>query len=194
MRVVPVGVGVLRQAQPRKAAIGAVQDIHAHFVLHHALLVGEAGGVDVEATHTVCFHPQHRLQYVRGHYLKVVGVVEAGAAIQRTTVAGDDLVQTAFRQIRRALEHHVFEQVREASAALRFNAETDLVVHADRRRRQGSVAREHDAQPVGQAVVLNSDLQTGGGRCCWRSSTVLAGSGRRGADDQHGSRKGDDQG
>ena len=109
VRIVPVGVGVLRQAQPRKAAVGAVQHVYAHFVLHHPLLVGKAGGVDVEATHAVCFHPKHRLQHMRRYDFVVVGVVKTGAAVDGATIARNDLVEAALREVRRALEHHVFE-------------------------------------------------------------------------------------
>ena len=186
MRVVPVGVRVLRQAQPREAAIGAVQDVHAHFVLHHALLVGEAGSVDVEATHAVRFYPQNGLQRVGRDHFVVVGVVETRAAVDGATVPGHDLVEAALLQVGRSLEHHVFEQVRKAGAAFRFDTEADLVVHTDCGGRQCGVTREHYAQAVGQAVVLDGHLQTRGGRGRFGRSSRLAGGGRRGAGDQHG--------
>ena len=58
----------------------------------------------------------------------------------------------------RSLEHHVFEQVREARAPGLLVRRSDVVPDVHRDKRQTMVFREDDFQPVGQGVLLERDV------------------------------------
>ena len=95
------------------------------------------------------------------HDLEVVGEVEAGRAVEDAAVRFDQADELVLAEVLRALEHHVLEQVREAGAVLRLDAEADVVVDADHGGRRRRVARQHDLQPVRKLVILGVDLQAG---------------------------------
>src|SRR5262249_33483178 len=58
-----------------------------------------------------------------------------------------------------ALKHHVFEEVREAAAALRFEAETDFIVDTDGDNRRSRIGRDNDLKAVRQFGVFNGNVQ-----------------------------------
>ena len=64
-----------------------------------------------------------------------------------------------FRRVFRALEHHVFEQMSEAAAALGLQAEADFVVYADGDDGRGRVRRDDHAQPIFQSGVLDGNFE-----------------------------------
>ena len=164
VRVVPVGVGVLRHVEPREPAVRLVQHVDLDLVHHHALLVGQVVLRDVEAAHAVGLGPECRLQRVGRQHLEVVGEVESRRSVQHTAVALDEPDELHLAEVGRPLEHHVFEEVRESGPVLRLHAKADLVVdrHDDRGRR--GVARQHHLQAVGQRVGGDRDVVQGRGR------------------------------
>ena len=159
MGVVPVGVRVLRHVQPRKPPVWSVQHIHLDLITDHALLVLEVVDGDVQPAHTISFRPQRRLQLVRGQHLVVVGEIEARRTVKDSTVLLHQLDELHLAQVLRTLEHHVFEQVREARAVLRLDAEPDPVIHPDRNRRRAVVRREHHLQPIRQLEIFDRYLE-----------------------------------
>ncbi len=52
------------------------------------------------------------------------------------------------------------KQMGKAAAAMRFEAKSDVVIHADGRHRRRAVGRNDDAKPVRQRRAFNWDLQT----------------------------------
>ena len=81
-------------------------------------------------------------------------------------MARDELEVLAARDVRRALEHHVLEEVREAGVPALLVAPADVVDDVDRDRRRRVVGREHDAQAVVELGALEGqvDLELGLGR------------------------------
>ena len=58
----------------------------------------------------------------------------------------------------RALEHHVLEEMREAAAAARLEAEADLIIDADRDDRRGMVRGDDHAEAIGERGVFDRDV------------------------------------
>ncbi len=174
VRVVPVRVGVLRKIQPRESAVGLVEDVDLDLVLDDLLLVLEVVGVDREALHPVGLGPERGLEGVRRNDLEVVGEVEAGRAVEDSAVRLHELDELHLAEVLGALEHHVLEEVGEAGAVLRLDAEADVEVDRDHGHRGGRVPREDDLQAVRQLVVVDGDLERGG---CRRSGGSPGGAG-----------------
>ena len=57
-----------------------------------------------------------------------------------------DAVKDALGRDRRAFEHHVFEEMREARAAFRLEAKSDAVADANSESRRGMIFGNHDGQ------------------------------------------------
>ena len=182
MGVVPVLVGGHRQVDPDPAAIGLVDHIDEDLVAHDLALIVQLVLVEIGKGHPVGLGPQHSLQGVGRHDLVIVGEVVAGGSVVHAAGSVDQIVECAVRQIARALEHQVFEQVGKAGAAARLVAEADAVIDAHRCGRNGVVLRQHDTQPVIELVIADIDREIGrdaargagagfgGGRCiaCFR--------------------------
>ena len=165
--VFPLLEGVLADVDPHEAAVGLVLHVDADLFLDHVLLVLQRLGVEVERLHAVGFEPQHRLERRDRRGLDVVGEVGAGRAVVAAAAAGDHLVEHALRRVRRALEHQVLEQVREAGAVLRLQAHADVVDHRDADGRRAVVLGDDDGQAV--VELLDVDRQrpcVAAGRCC----------------------------
>ena len=155
-----IGVGLVgrpRQVEAEETAVGRGQHPLAQLLLHHVALGLEVGVVDDQRAHPLALGPDQPLQMVGRHHLVVVGeVVEGRRVVEAAHVLGQ-AVEALGRQVAGGLEHHVFEEVREAGAAgrivLRPHAVPDL--HGDVRRR--AVERGVDLQPVGQLALLVDD-------------------------------------
>ena len=61
VRVIPIGVGILRHVEPRESAIRAVKHVDLHLIPDYALLVLEIVFIDGESAHAIRFRPEHRL-------------------------------------------------------------------------------------------------------------------------------------
>ena len=165
VRVVPVFVGRHRQIDPREPAVWLVQHVDLDLVLDDLLLVLEVLDVDVERAHAIGFRPQHRLEHVRGNDLEIVREVEPRRSVQEPAVGLDEADERHLAEVGRALEHHVFEQVRKPGAILGFIAKADVVIHGHARGRRRHIAREDHFQPVGELVILDGHPQFGSRRC-----------------------------
>ena len=167
VRVVPILVGVLRQVEPREAAVGLVEDVDPDLVLDDLLLVLEVLPGDREALHPIGLGPERGLERVRGHDLEVVGEVEARRAVQEPAVGLHELDELHLPEVLGALEHHVLEEVGEPGAVLGLDAESDVVVDRHDRQRRRRVPRQHDPSPLGSLEYVDVDLirrRTGRGR------------------------------
>ena len=103
--------------------------------------------------HAVGLEPHRELERVGRHHLEVVRVVEPRRSVEGAAVLVDDADVLELRDVLRALEHQVLEQVGEAGAALRLDAEADAVHHLDDDDRRGVVFADDDAQAVRQLLV-----------------------------------------
>ena len=156
--VLPLLEGLLRDVDPHEAAIGLVLHVDADFFLDHVLLVLQRLGVEVERLHAIGFQPQDRFQCRHRGNLDVVGVIRPGGTIVAAAAAGDHLVERALRRIRRALEHQVLEEVREAGAILRLQAHADLVDDADTHHRCAAIFRNNHRQAIVQRLHRHRDF------------------------------------
>ncbi len=100
---------------------------------------------DSQAAHAIGLRPQNGFQLVRWDYFKIVCEIEARGAIQNSAVRLDQLDEFHLAEILRALEHHVFEEVREARTILRLDAKSDAVIDTDANCRRGVILRKHYA-------------------------------------------------
>ena len=108
--------------------------------------------------HPVALQPQRARQRRGGHRLEIVGAIEPGGAV---IVRRADLLERfeeVAGRIFRAVEHQMFEQVREARLARRLVLRSDMV--PDRYRDHGSlvILVHEDAQPVGQREIGVRDV------------------------------------
>ncbi len=149
-------------------AVGLVLAL-ALLVLHHATLLVQRRLVDRtdQMAHAVRFHPQRHVQRSGGHVLEVVGAIGIGGAV---LVGGADLLERLEEfavVVFAALEHQVFEQVREAGAAGRFVLAADVIPDVDRDDRRLAIGVHDHAQAVGQGELLIRDIDLGRcGRLC----------------------------
>ena len=143
-----------------------IVDPQPALLFHHVPLVGERLPVDPERRHAIGLEPQGERQIVRRqrrpeHRLVVgrVGVALAAAARNHRGVPFG-------RDVLRALEHQVLEQVRKPGPArllvLRPDVIPELHVH-DRRR---VILRQHHRQAVGERrdLILKLGGRNGGRR------------------------------
>ena len=139
------------------AAEGPAHHVEPDLFLHDVDLVGDRLVGDDRAAHPVGLEEQHQLERARRHDLEVVGVVGRGAAVELPAVALNQLGVLELRQVLRAFEHQVFEEMRETGAALGFGPEADVVVHGDGDDRGAAVGRHHDAETVAQRVAFDRE-------------------------------------
>ena len=159
VRVGPVAVGDGRKIEPRKSAVGLIEDVDAHFFLHDVALVAQILVVHLEGAHAVGFEPQHALERVRRHRFVIVRDVVVRRAVQHAARGIDQLDVHHLAGVGRALKHHVLEQVRETAAAARLDAKSDVVIDAHGGHRRRAVRRNDHAQAVGQRHALDRNVQ-----------------------------------
>ena len=127
-----------------------------HLVAHHRHLAVEVFARDVAVDHGIGQPAQVPAQVVLvGREAGgVVGAVEAGAAVGRQAALGE--LGPHLRMFGRALEQHVFQQVRHAGFADVLVARADAVGQVDRRAGLGVVGHQQDLQAVGQPVFVDA--------------------------------------
>ena len=159
VRVVPVGIGALPHLEPLEPAVRLVEHVDPHLLAHHVLLVLQVLLADVQRPHAIGLQPDGALERIHGQGLEVVRVVEARRTIHDAARLLHQRDVLHLLHLRRALEHHVLEQVREAGPALRLHAEADVVDDFHQGHRRGVVFADHHLQPVGQREVVHRDFE-----------------------------------
>ena len=81
--------------------------------------------------HAIAFEPEREWQLVRRQSLEIVGALGGRCAVHRAAGVEDVLEVRGFRNVFRALKHHVLKQVSKAGAAFFLVARTDVVVNGD---------------------------------------------------------------
>ncbi len=159
---------VLRRIRQRGEALppGAVRlvvDRPAALVLHDVAL-----GVELllrhrreQPAHAVGLEPERDRELVRRHGLEVVRAVEPGRPVQRPAGTLHELEVLVRRDVRRSLEEHVLEQVREAGASGALVRRADVIPEVDRDERRGVVFRQGDAEAIRKTIGLERDAHPG---------------------------------
>ena len=132
-------------------------------VLHHValrvqLLLRHRGQ---QAPHAIRFQPQCQCQLIARHRLEVVRAIQPRRSIQRAAGALHQLEMLVRLDVGRALEEHVFEQVRESRAAFALVGTADVIPEVHRHQRGDVIFGIGDAQPVGQCLGLDRYLHMG---------------------------------
>ena len=146
------------------AAVGRVLEVLAPLVLDHVALVVELllVGLVEQRRQTIGLDPQQRLEVGRRHGREVVGAVAAGGAVDAALAeVGAHLLdqrEVLAGHVRRPLEHHVLEEVREAGAARRLVLRADVEPLVDVDDRQLAIDVQDQLQAVRQHVLLEGDL------------------------------------
>ena len=152
---VPGGVQRGRDLE-RHAAVGPVLVALAPLVEHHVALVVELGlrHRRQQEAHAIGLEPQRQLELVGGQRLEVQRAVGGRVAVERAAGLADEPEVLVVADVRRALEEHVLEEVREAALARFFARAADVVADVDRHHRIGAVGVQHDLEAVREHVLL----------------------------------------
>ena len=126
-----------------KQRVGAVFDARAPLLEDHVALRPDHLVGEDQVAHAVGLVAHHRRQRVRRHGLVEGGVVLGGEGVLAAADLGDLGAEFAWLVVGRALEHQMFEEMRDAGFAGRLVGAADLVpdhVGDDR----GAVIRDDD--------------------------------------------------
>ena len=146
---------------------------------------------DAQVRHPVGFHAHDQVQPVRGDALEIGGEVVRGEGIVHAAVGRDRLRQLSGVQLLGALEHQVFQVMRQPGLAGHLVGRADLVPqHLDHDRR-AVILDHHGLEPVAEREVADArghlgQRRSGGGgqkegegAAHGRAASGLAGAGRR---------------
>src|SRR5262249_33086272 len=81
-------------------------------------------------------------------------------AVEHATARIDELDVLHFGRVRRALKHHVFEEMREPAAALRLEPKADLIVDANGNDGSCRVRNDDDLKAIGQLGMFHRYVQS----------------------------------
>jgi len=158
----------------------------ATLVADDVALVGEFFAVEAfeEEAHAVAFKPEGELKLVAGDGFEVVGAVEVGGAVDIGCACALDVFDVGFfADVLGAFEHHVLEEVGEASASCALVERTDVVPEIDSDEGQAVVFVHEDDETVGHDeffVLEFRDFE----RLRWWESIGGAGEGCNGESEQ----------
>jgi hypothetical protein len=134
-------------------------------VLHYVALKVDLGEIHgrQEKSHPVRIEPQRQLQRIRGQDLVVVGAVFRSRPVIVGTSRFEKLVERTDRNVLRAHEHYVLEQVGKSGSAYLLVARPDVIPCVNRDDRGRVILVENDLETVRELVLL--ELDTRGGLC-----------------------------
>ena len=139
VEIVRVGIPVeslLRQVEPVESAVRLVQHVDADFLLHDVALVVEILGGEIECLQTVGFQPENRIERGERCRVNVCREIEPRESVDRAAATFHHAVEGPLGNHRRTLEHHVFEQMREAGPSLGLKAKADSIGDAQAKSRR----------------------------------------------------------
>ena len=122
------------------------------FVAHDRKFLGQVLGRDLAADHAVGLQREREVQVVGagGQLLEVVRAIPPGGAVEVGAVILQQLPHVG--SAGRALEQHVFQEVRHAGLAVALQARAHEVRDVDQHGGFALVREDEDAQPVVQTV------------------------------------------
>ena len=133
--------------QPRLRIVG---DPHVVFLEHDVALGQHVLVLEDEAGHAVGLELHHQRQLLARDALEVAGVVVRGEGVLVAADLQHGLRELAGRMLRGALEHQMFEEMRESRFAGRLVGRADLVPDHLRHDRRAMILDHHDLKPVRQ--------------------------------------------
>ena len=119
-----------------KIVAGAVV-VAFQFGAHDGHFMGQFGRVELGILHAVSFHAGGEFQPVGGDQFMVLGAILRRAGVDLAAVGKKQMIDRAWRQISCSLEHHVFQNVRQAGLPADLVARTDFVPDAEIHDRRG---------------------------------------------------------
>ncbi len=131
-------------------SVGAVVVVLPLLVAHDVALVVELvlGQRRQKKAHAVTLEPQAGLEKVGRQRLEIVRAIGVGGAVGGAARLLDVLEVHLVGHVRRALEHHVLEQVREAGLARHLVARADVIPDVDGDDGHGVIFLHQDGQAV----------------------------------------------
>ncbi len=147
-------IGERPQFEP-DIAVGLVQVALVKLLDHYFLLHSQHLRIERQTQHPIRFEPEGRLQIGRGQGDVIIGDVGTGEGI----VFAPDALQwlVIARNMLRAAEHQVLEQVGKTRPGGVFIARADVVKDIDRSQRRGRIGMDKHAQAIGQGKLLVTD-------------------------------------
>ena len=128
--------------------------VHDHVALVLQLLFGHRRQ---HPAHPVRFQPQGQVEVVGRDGIVVVRAVEPRRGVGRAAHLLDLMEVPVLRDVRRTLEHHVLEEVREPRARPRLVPGAHAIPEVDRHDRRRPVGCQYEPEAVGERVLLDLD-------------------------------------
>ncbi len=146
-----------------RLAVGLIVYAQAPLFFDRLPLVLEILLGDDQAAHAVGLQEEAQVELIFGHRLVVGRAVGVGGAVGVAAVGVDQEVELSHAHVLGALEHHVFEEVGEAGAALALILGAHLIANANRVYRRVVIFRDDHAETVIQMRVGELDGVAGRG-------------------------------
>src|SRR6266542_2053172 len=105
-------------------------------------------------SHAIALKPERQWQMTRWKRLIVISALRRSRAVHGPTSVEDVLEVSSFRNVFRALEHHVFEKVCEPCSSHLFITRTDIVIKSHRHDWHGVVFAQDYPKTVGKIELL----------------------------------------
>ena len=164
-----------------RKSVRLVLDTLTTFVPDDILLIRKSRLIDLleQISHAIGLEPQRQIQLIRWHGFEIVGPIEVSRPVEIARTGGLEQPNMGIGgHVLRALEHHVFEQMRESRAAGFLIRRPDVIPKIHGHHRQAPVLSQDHFQTVGQRVFLERQPWDVG--CRWH--LIL----RRGSTQSHG--------
>ncbi len=156
------GVDLLAEPGARIVADALVLLLENDLALGQHHFVGE-----LQAGHAVGLEFHHGLELLARYALVIAGVVARGEGVFLAADAGDDFRELSGRMLGGALEHQMFEEMRQTRFARGLVGGADFVPDHMGDDRRAVIGDDHQFEPVLQHKVGN--LDAGGRRRCGAS-------------------------
>ena len=153
-----------REKRFKRTTVRLVVVTLAPLFLNCRSLIVEVRLVNGQRAHAVRFEEQTEIQLVCGQRLEIHRAVGRRVAVHPATVVCNNDEVFSLAHVFRALEHHVFEQMRETRPALTLIAGAYIVSDDDRVRGRGVILRQDHSQAILEFVLGEADGLSQGGR------------------------------
>ncbi len=139
--------------------VGLIIHAHAPLFFDHLPLGFEIRLVHVEAAHAVGFEPQHALEIIAGEGFEELRGVVFRFGVVVSADGFDDARMFVRPHVRRAFEHQVLEEVREARVAGQLVFSADVIPNLKVNHRHGVIFEQNHVQTVRKRVLGEFELR-----------------------------------